>query len=67
MDSQEKDTTSSYLQLINCVKSFRGADTYILDVVHKISHMPATVAGNIVVERSSDVANLLSLISTNKI
>ena len=67
MDSPEKDITSSYLQLINCVKSFRGADTYILDTIHKISHMPSNAAKKIRVEKASDVAELLSLLTTNRL
>ena len=67
MDSHERDTTSSYLQLINCVKNFRGADSYIIDVIRRMSRLSTEHIESIAVDTPSDVASLLSKISTNRL
>lgn len=67
MDSQGSNITTSCLQLINSVKNFRGASSYVIDVIRRLSSASASTVSDVVIKTPRDVASLLSKISTNQL
>lgn len=61
-----EDELRQYLQLMEIVQNFRGADAYVLDAVARVSAMPPKVRRP-VIEKQSDVASLLMDLSLNRL
>lgn len=67
MDSQSDDTLSFYLPIIRSINNFRGPDAYVLDIIAKVSSLPAKKPLEINLTNLSDVIRLLTLLRTNTI
>lgn len=67
MGSQRDDIMNSYQPLISAIKSFRGSDAYILDIIAKVSSLPPKVRTDIKLKTVTDVVRLLTMIKTNKL
>lgn len=66
MDSQEKDTTSlltQYKRLIEDIKNFKGAESYIIDTIHRVSNLPVDM--NYEVGTIYEVSRLLTKLAFN--
>lgn len=67
MDSQRNDILSYYQPIIKSIKSFRGADAYIIDTIEKVSALSPKMSVDMKMTSLYDVIKLLTMIRTNKL